>query len=205
MKRKLIISTVAMTLMMGSGIMAFANENVSEASTEISLQQESSYNNGYVSGDKVNFRKGPSTDSERYKLLSKNTRITILGYEGEWTKIKTNNVVGYVYSDYINKDNVDIEAINIDESKTIAMDVKATAYSGDGITSTGNVPMWGTVAVDPSIIPYGSRVYIPELDKVFVAEDCGSAIKGNRIDIFMDSEQSCNQWGVKDITIYVLG
>lgn len=82
--------------------------------------------------------------------------------------------------------------------------VSATAYSGDGITSRGTVPKWGTIAVDPSVIPYGSKVYIPEFDKVFTAEDCGSAIKGNRIDIFMESEAKCNEWGVKNITIYML-
>mgnify|MGYP000702504336 FL=1 len=43
-----------------------------------------------------------------------------------------------------------------------------------------------------------------EFDKVFTAEDCGSAIKGNRIDIFMESEAKCNEWGVKNITIYML-
>ena len=86
----------------------------------------------------------------------------------------------------------------------MSLDVKATAYAGDTITSTGTVPTEGTtIAVDPSVIPYGSKVYIPEFDKVFTAEDCGSAIKGNRIDIFMDSEAKCNEWGVKNITIYV--
>ena len=85
------------------------------------------------------------------------------------------------------------------------LDVEATAYTGDTITSTGTVPKVGhTIAVDPSVIPYGTRVYIPEFDKVFVAEDCGSAIKGNRIDIFMESEAKCNEWGVKNITIYML-
>ena len=94
---------------------------------------------------------------------------------------------------------------NIDESNTVSLDVKATAYAGDTITSTGTVPTEGTtIAVDPSVIPYGSKVYIPEFDKVFTAEDCGSAIKGNRIDIFMESEAKCNEWGVKNITIYML-
>ena len=84
------------------------------------------------------------------------------------------------------------------------MEVKATAYSGDTITSTGTVPKYGTIAVDPSVIPYGTKVYIPEFDDVFTAEDCGGAIKGNRIDIFMDSESQCNNWGVRNITIQIL-
>ncbi|WP_455538634.1 3D domain-containing protein [Terrisporobacter sp.] len=84
------------------------------------------------------------------------------------------------------------------------MTVSATAYSGDGITSTGTVPKWGTIAVDPSIIPYGSKVYIPQFDKYFIAEDCGGAIKGNKIDIFMNSESQCNNWGRKTIDIYIV-
>ena len=38
------------------------------------------------------------------------------------------------------------------------MVVQATAYAGDSITSTGTVPKWGTIAVDPRVIPYGSKV-----------------------------------------------
>ena len=38
-------------------------------------------------------------------------------------------------------------------------------------------PIWGTIADDPKVIPYGTKVYIPAFDKVFVANDCGGAIK----------------------------
>ena len=85
------------------------------------------------------------------------------------------------------------------------MKVGATAYCNDPITSTGTKPQVGrTIAVDPKVIPYGTKVYIPQFDKVFIAEDCGSAIKGKRIDIYMESEEVCEQWGYKDITIYIL-
>ena len=82
--------------------------------------------------------------------------------------------------------------------------VKATAYAGDSITSTGIKPRWGVIAVDPSVIPYGSRVYIPAFKKIFIAEDCGGAIKGKRIDIFMNSEREARQWGVKNIDVYII-
>ena len=82
--------------------------------------------------------------------------------------------------------------------------VSATAYSGDTITSTGTVPKWGTIAVDPTVIPYGTRVYIPQFDKYFIAEDCGGGIKGNKIDIFMNSESQCNNWGKRTIDIYIV-
>jgi 3D (Asp-Asp-Asp) domain-containing protein len=86
------------------------------------------------------------------------------------------------------------------------MQVGATAYCNDPITSTGTKPIVGrTIAVDPRIIPYGTKVYIPQFDRIFIAEDCGSAIKGNRIDIYMESEAQCREWGIKTIDIYILG
>ena len=83
------------------------------------------------------------------------------------------------------------------------MVVQATAYAGDSITSTGTVPKWGTIAVDPNVIPYGSKVYIPQFNKTFIAEDCGGAVKGNIIDIFMGSESECYKWGRRTIDIYI--
>ena len=85
------------------------------------------------------------------------------------------------------------------------MRVGATAYTNDPITSTGTKPTEGrTIAVDPTVIPYGSKVYIPQFDRVFIAEDCGSAIKGNRIDIYMDDYNRCMEFGFRDIDIYIL-
>ena len=86
------------------------------------------------------------------------------------------------------------------------MQVGATAYCNDPITATGTKPIVGrTIAVDPRIIPYGTKVYIPQFDRIFIAEDCGSAIKGNRIDIYMETEAQCREWGIKTIDIYILG
>lgn len=85
------------------------------------------------------------------------------------------------------------------------MVVEASAYYGHGITSTGTKPKWGTIAVDPRVIPYGTKVYIPQFNMTFVAEDCGGAIKGNKIDIFMNSKSECYNWGRRKIDIYVVG
>ena len=90
------------------------------------------------------------------------------------------------------------------KTKYKTMEVSATAYCGDSITSTLIRPYWGVIAVDPSVIPYGSIVYIKEFDKYFVAEDCGGGIKGKRIDIFMNSQRECNNWGVRKITIKII-
>lgn len=203
MKKKLIISTVAMTVMLGFNTLAFA-DTINNNTQNIS-QQKLIHNSGYINADNVNFRKEASIKSYIYKELDKNTNVTILGYKDNWVKVNIDDTIGYVYNKYISNDNKVIDTTNINISNIVSLNVKATAYSGDTITSTGTVPTEGnTIAVDPSVIPYGSKVYIPEFDAVFTAEDCGSAIKGNRIDIFMSSEAKCKEWGVKNITIYVL-
>lgn len=54
------------------------------------------------------------------------------------------------------------------------------------MTSTGVTAVEGkTIAVDPNIIPYGSTVLID--GKEYLAQDCGGAIKGNKIDVFVES------------------
>ena len=101
---------------------------------------------------------------------------------------------------YINRYKYDLQQSKANTKMTVS----ATAYSGDGITSTMIKPYWGVIAVDPSVIPYGSVVYIPYFDKYFVAEDCGGGIQGKRIDIFMNSETECRKWGVRKINIEII-
>ena len=95
------------------------------------------------------------------------------------------------------------------------MKVKATAYTHtdagcDMITATGTTVHWGTVAVDPKLIPYGTKMFIVSNDGKFVyglsaAEDCGGSIKGNRIDLYMPTTKQCFAFGTRNCTIYFLG
>ena len=72
-------------------------------------------------------------------------------------------------------------------------------------TSTGTRPKEGrTIAVDPKVIPYGSIVYIQDYG-YFIAEDCGGAIKENRIDIYTKSHEYALQQGRKVANVWVLG
>ena len=69
---------------------------------------------------------------------------------------------------------------------------------GYGITATGTKAGHGTVAVDPSVIPLGSKVFIPNYGEA-VAADTGGAIVGNRIDLGMDTFQECYSFGRRDV------
>lgn len=91
---------------------------------------------------------------------------------------------------------------------------KATAYTHtdegcDMITATGTTVHWGTVAVDPTVIPYGTRMFIVTNDGSYVyglstAEDCGGAIKGNRLDLYFPTDPECWEFGVRGCTVYFL-
>jgi 3D (Asp-Asp-Asp) domain-containing protein len=68
-----------------------------------------------------------------------------------------------------------------------------TGYTATGSrTATGTVPHWGTVAVDSSVIPLGSTVYIQGLG-VFHAEDTGGAVAGDHVDVFVNSAAEAYQ------------
>ena len=70
-------------------------------------------------------------------------------------------------------------------------------------TATGTIPTAGrTVAVDPKIIPYGSKVIIN--GHTYVAEDCGGAIKGNRVDILFDTHQEALNFGIQYSEVFVV-
>ncbi|HIU64634.1 MAG TPA: G5 domain-containing protein [Candidatus Avacidaminococcus intestinavium] len=86
--------------------------------------------------------------------------------------------------------------------------MEASAYtihegSGTGLTSIGLVPRHGIIAVDPNVIPYGTKVYIPGYGFA-VAGDCGGAIVGNRIDLFMDNYREAIQFGRRNVEMYIL-
>ncbi len=93
--------------------------------------------------------------------------------------------------------------------------VRATGYTHtdagcDMITSTGTTVRWGTVAVDPRYIPYGTRMFIVSNDGEYVygiavAEDCGGAIKGDRMDLYFPTYNECIQFGRRRCTLYFLG
>lgn len=90
----------------------------------------------------------------------------------------------------------------------------ATAYCrtdvGGEITATGTVTRVGAIAVDPNLIPYGTRMFIVTKDGRYIygvatAEDCGGSIKGKRIDLFYETYAECIQFGMRDIDVYFLG
>jgi uncharacterized protein YabE (DUF348 family) len=98
---------------------------------------------------------------------------------------------------------------------------KSTAYTADfastgkrpgdkgfGKTATGTTARrdpngYSSVAVDPRVIPYGTKLYIEGYGYA-IAEDTGGAIKGNTIDVFFNSRSECMNWGRRSVNVYIL-
>ncbi|GAB4243956.1 MAG: 3D domain-containing protein [Thermoleophilia bacterium] len=79
---------------------------------------------------------------------------------------------------------------------------KVTAYALRGTTATGVRVRRGIIAVDPSVIPLGTRLYVPGYGEG-IAADTGSAVKGNVVDVWLPSYQEALDWGIKYLTITV--
>ena len=87
----------------------------------------------------------------------------------------------------------------------------ATAYDavscgkkpGEARTATGIIAHRGVIAVDPKFIPLGTKVYVEGYGYA-IAADTGGAIKGNIIDLYMDSTAEAIQWGRRNVTVYIL-
>ena len=85
---------------------------------------------------------------------------------------------------------------------------KMTAYTryakSSRRTATGTLPTVGrTVAVDPRVIPFGTRIHIEGIG-VRIAEDAGKGIKGKKLDLYLPSVQSCTRFGARSRRVYVL-
>ena len=122
-----------------------------------------------------------------------------------------------------NGDDVSAINTNADGSGTITLDngqtltfsstrtMKGTAYTTGGKvgtrTASGTQVRVGVVAVDRSVMPLGTKVYVVSNDGSYVygfavAEDTG--VRGNIIDLYMDTYNECIQFGVRDCTVYIL-
>lgn len=90
--------------------------------------------------------------------------------------------------------------------------MKASAYDPgphsngkwSGRTTLGVRPSYGIVAVDPRVIPLGSIIFVEGYGFGYAA-DTGSAIKGNRIDLCMNSVSQCYQFGRRTVKVHILG
>ncbi|MCL2055129.1 MAG: 3D domain-containing protein [Oscillospiraceae bacterium] len=119
---------------------------------------------------------------------------------------------------------ISISQLSIPDDVSIDKDLKPVNYSGivtgkacaysakpTALTASGRTVAVGHVAVDPKVIPYGTRLFITSTDGSLVygyaiAADTGGALKDGRIvvDLFMSSVEECRQWGARQVNVYIL-
>ena len=95
------------------------------------------------------------------------------------------------------------------------LDVKATGYSNweachrctdyrHGLTASGTVARYGTCAVDPTVLPRGTVLFVPGYGPCW-GTDTGRAVKGQIIDLYFNTEQEAIAWGAPIVRVKVLG
>ncbi|HZK66058.1 MAG TPA: 3D domain-containing protein [Chloroflexota bacterium] len=90
------------------------------------------------------------------------------------------------------------------ESGGRSLVARVTAYALRGRTASGMYTQWGVVAVDPRVIPLGSRLMIDGFEEVFIAADTGSGVKGNWVDIWFPTYADAMRFGVQSRRVTVL-
>jgi 3D (Asp-Asp-Asp) domain-containing protein len=120
-----------------------------------------------------------------------------------------------IYSGTDKADNGETEDIVVREVVEVKKEVEwyyflASGYSANdpsqgtnNTTATGKEIRQGMVAVDPNVIPLGTRIEIKKMG-IFIAEDTGGKIKGNRIDIYFDSREEAKKFGMRGVWINII-
>ena len=108
------------------------------------------------------------------------------------------------------KEKIRLQSNRSSSSRKVSLGTfEATAYTDNvksqgkwvGQTATGRKPQVGVIAVDPKIIPLGTKLYVEGYGEC-VAGDTGGAIKGRIIDVFLPDENSCMKWGRKKVKVW---
>jgi len=179
-------------------------------------------------------RSGPSQQSLAPLALREGTRVRliqgpVLDQQGrEWflvTGYDRQGSRGWSAGEYLQEtvgDDLDIAgmrvpgpAARVAASTGLAprsFTARTTAYTnqqpGGGahgtMTRSGTLARWGVVAVDPQVIPLGTRLAIEGIEGVFVAEDTGGGVKGNHVDVFFPDYAAAIRFGVQYRTVTIV-
>lgn len=182
--------------------------------TAASTQSEASSYSGKASIS-LNVRTGPGVQNRSIGYISQGTVVSGPVVNG-WVQINHKGRKGYVSKYYLsgssktsskNTYNQSENKNSIKKSQAPSgrtMTMEATAYNDPGgITASGTRTRVGAVAVDPRVIPLGTRLYIEGYGYA-TAEDTGGAIKGNIIDLYMNSNSEVYNWGRRPVKVTIL-
>lgn len=148
-------------------------------------------------------------------VYGKNTQAAVIAFQ-QANKLNADGIVGRETLNVLRGDQVaEVSRGKVPERYKQAHNIVATAYAPGfedngkwgNLTHIGTQVRPGIIAVDPRVIPLGSRVYIefPDGQGMYaVAEDTGGAIKGNRIDIAFQTRDQAKDFGIQNTKVFVL-
>ncbi|HLH26174.1 MAG TPA: 3D domain-containing protein [Chloroflexota bacterium] len=170
-------------------------------------------------GDGLQLRGGAGLSYPAQGTLRDGTRVQIAegpqSADGHvWYRVTAGSAGGWASARYLtaSDDRATLAAASaargpLPPSSGRALQVRVMGYNlGSGSrTATGTTPRFGTVAVDPQVIPLGSRLTIEGFEgTVFVAEDTGGAVRGNVVDIWFDDPAAARGFGTQNRTVTIL-
>ena len=181
-----------------SATFAFAIPDAPTPMTRVLVQHSTYSTDGYYIGDDV-------------FITSDNNEWTCFGFEPKCDY----EPVTITFDDNATPNNIYDDVIVNIESKLISLGEYTVSHycrenyphicnNGDAAyTATMTTPTPGrTIAIDPTVIPYGTEVIIN--GHTYIAEDCGGAIKGNRIDVLCDTHEEALQKGMIETEIFII-
>ena len=218
-----VVNTKAPTVI--DDVIKIASEEVLVAYEVISETEKISYNtikrlnSSLGAGSTEIVREGEEGEkTSKYRVKYENgVEMSRELLEENVTKNPVDRIVEYGSTDQIPVTETETSSSNVKLNYKYVIECNATAYDLSaeenggyaGQTATG-VPLdKGVIAVDPRVIPLGSRVYIEALDGSWtygyaVAADTGGAIKGNRVDLCYRTRSECIQFGRRKCRVYIL-
>ncbi|SEC37123.1 3D domain-containing protein [Paenibacillus sp. GP183] len=161
---------------------------------------EKVYEDGQLVSENVVDQQVQTESVKKIVAIGTKNPVTILSAASEDKAQISKNGINFGYKQVLN--NVTLTAY----SAGVASTGKSEGDAGYGKTFTGTTVSEGrTIAVDPKVIPLGWWVYIEGIG-FRRAEDTGSAVKGQKIDVYYDSHEYANRFGLKrGYTVYVIG
>ncbi len=155
--------------------------------------------------DVLNFRTEPSMNAEVQEILTPGTIVTLIDYdENGWDYISFDGVYGWVRSEYITDEEILPPLTSLGDFKITHYcncPICCGKYAWQGTTATGAKLEEGiTIAVDPSIIPYGTQVVIN--GNTYTAQDCGGGVNGNHIDIYVSTHEKAKESGSYTVEVF---
>ncbi len=205
-------------------------EDLLSAEPEAALESGMKIRLDRVTAEEITVTESIDFDTKRVEtdqLYAGDTKIKQKGAEG---KLKKTYRVTYVNGEESDRELIDSEVLQEPTDKIILVGTKAkktflssskapknykkvvtmtaTAYSAGGTTASGRPAKWGVVAVDPRVIPLGTKVYVETPDGSYIygtaiAADTGGAIKGYKIDICVNTRAEAYRFGRRPVNVYI--